>query len=122
MTNPVHWFEIATENLERAKDFYGKVFQREFQLLEMPDAKMYMFLGENEGAGTVGALIKSEQNKPSADGTIVYFECDDISNELDRIEGAGGQVIMPKTAIGEFGFISQMIDSEGNRVGLHSEK
>lgn len=121
MNNPVNWFEIATIDLERAKEFYAKVFQREFQLVEMPDAKMYMFNMEGEGSGAPGALVKSGENNPSKDGTIVYFQCEDCAVETGRVEEAGGKVVYPKMSIGEFGFVSQVIDTEGNRIGLHSQ-
>ena len=122
MNNPVNWFEIATTNLERAKDFYATVFKREFQLIEMPESKMYMFVGDPDAKGAVGALVQSEQNKPSADGTITYFECEDVAIESGRVEQAGGKLLFPKMSIGEFGFISQCIDTEGNRIGFHSHK
>lgn len=121
MNNPVNWFEIATIDLERAKDFYAKVFQREFQLVEMPDAKMYMFNMDGEGSGAPGALVKSSDNNPSTDGTIVYFQCEDCAIETGRVEEAGGKIVYPKMSIGEFGFVSQVIDTEGNRIGLHSQ-
>ncbi len=121
MNHPVNWFEIATKDLERAKTFYTDVFKRSFEYIEMPDTKMYMFVG-GEGPGAMGALVSSEQNTPSAEGSIIYFQCDDLSAELGRVEAAGGQVLFPKMSIGQFGFISQCIDTEGNRIGLHSEK
>lgn len=122
MSNPVNWFEIATEDLERAKDFYGKVFDIEFQFVDMPDSPMYMFNGNPEAPNALGALVKSEQNRPSGDGTIVYFECENLSTEESRIESNGGRVVLPKMSIGEFGFIAQFIDTEGNRIGLHSRQ
>lgn len=122
MNNPVNWFEIATENLERAKDFYTAVFNREMQYIEMPDAKMYMFAGEPESPGSMGAIVQASENTPSTDGVIIYFSCEDVNNEIQRVEQAGGKVLFPKMSIGEFGFISQFIDSEGNRIGLHSQQ
>jgi len=119
MENPVQWLEIATTDFERAKDFYAAVFELQFQLIEMPDSKMYMF-GEPGKSGSAGCLIASEQSKPSSDGTLVYFECEDVAVQAGRVEGAGGKVIVPKTDIGEFGFFAHFIDSEGNRIGLHS--
>lgn len=122
MNNPVNWFEIATTDLERAKAFYANVFKRNFQLIEMPGAKMYMFEGGPEGKGALGAIIQSDENKPSPDGTIIYFECEDVAVETSRVEAAGGKMIVPKMSIGEFGFIAQAIDTEGNRIGFHSHK
>lgn len=121
MNNPVQWFEIATKDLERAKDFYAKVFNLQFQLVEMPDSDMYMF-GEPDKAGSAGCLVHSPDNKPSTDGTIVYFSCEDLDTELGRVEEAGGILVVPKTDIGEFGFFAHIIDTEGNRIGLHSNK
>ncbi len=120
MNNPIQWLEIATTDLERAKEFYTKVFDLELQLIEMPNEKLYMF-GAPDAVGSAGCLVKTEHAKPNTDGTIVYFACEDVSIEAKRVEEAGGRVIIPKTDIGEFGFFAQFIDSEGNRIGLHSK-
>lgn len=121
MINPVQWFEIATSDLERAKEFYSKVFKLEFQYIEMPDSKMYMF-GDPEGKGSAGALVQSADASPSTEGTLVYFNCEDVANEAAMIEEAGGKLLAPKMDIGEFGFFAVILDSEGNKIGLHSEK
>lgn len=121
MKNPIQWLEIATTDLERAKTFYSEVFQLEFHFIEMPGSKMYMF-GSPDAVGSSGCLMWSEETKPGVDGTTVYFSCEDIANEIGRIEAAGGKILIPKTDIGEFGFFGQFIDSEGNRVGLHSNQ
>lgn len=119
MNNPVQWFEIAATDIERAKDFYTKVFGLEFQLIEMPGSKMYMF-GSSDKVGSSGCLVTSAENKPSTDGTIVYFACEDCGTEAAKVDAAGGKLIVPKTDIGEFGFFAHFIDTEGNRVGMHS--
>ena len=121
MSNPVVWFEIAATDLERAKKFYSEVFQIEMQYVDMPDSPMYMMGSSAEGiAGASGALVKSADNKPSTSGTIVYFYCDDVAVEASRVEAAGGTLIVPKTSLGEFGFMAMFIDTEGNKVGMHS--
>jgi len=122
MSNPVNWFEIATNDLERAKGFYGNVFDITFEFVDMPDSPMYMFNGNPEAPNALGALVKSEGNKPSADGTIIYFQCEDLATEESRIAANGGKVVLPKMSIGEFGFIAQFIDTEGNKIGLHSRQ
>ena len=119
MNNPIQWVEIAATDLERAKAFYTTVFNLEFQLIEMPDSRMYMF-GAPEKMGSAGCLVKSAENKPSTDGTVIYFACENVAVEAGKIEQAGGKLIVPKTDIGEFGFFAQFIDTEGNRLGLHS--
>ena len=121
MNNPVQWFEIATTDIERAKEFYSKVFELEFQFIEMPDSKMYMFGAPNQ-VGSAGSLIQSYESKPSPDGTRIYFSCEDVATEAARVEGAGGKLLVPKTDIGEFGFFAQILDTEGNGIGLHSNK
>lgn len=119
MNNPINWLEIATTDLERAKDFYSKVFNLEYQYIEMPESKMYMF-GAPDQVGSAGCLMQADGSNPSPDGTVVYFSCEDVATEAGRVEEAGGQLIIPKTDIGEFGFFAQIIDTEGNRIGLHS--
>ncbi len=121
MNNPVQWFEIATIDLERAKNFYAKVFMLEFQFIEMPLSKMYMF-GAPNMVGSAGALVHSNESKPSADGTLIYFTCEDVATQVERVVEAGGKLLIPKSDIGEFGFYAQCIDTEGNRIGLHSNQ
>ncbi len=120
MKKPVQWFEIPTTELERAKCFYTKVFDLEFQFIEMPDSKMYMF-GVPDMIGSAGCLLQSTESKPSAEGSVIYFSCEDEATQEGRVEEAGGKLLFPKTNIGEFGFFAQFIDSEGNRI-LHSNK
>lgn len=122
MTNPVSWFEIACSDLDRAKTFYSTVFTHDLQDLDMPEMKLSMFSGDPAGAGSTGALVQSAQAKPSSEGTIIYFECDDVEEITQRVESAGGTLLFPKMPVGEFGFVSQFLDLDGNRIGLHSHK
>ncbi|MCB1199755.1 MAG: VOC family protein [Leptospiraceae bacterium] len=121
MNNPVQWIEIATTDLERAKTFYKAVFDLKLEYIEMPDNKMYMF-GAPDQIGSSGSLVQSSNTKPSKDGTTIYFSCDDLAKELALVEKAGGKLLIPKTDIGDFGFFAQIIDTEGNKIGLHSNK
>jgi predicted enzyme related to lactoylglutathione lyase len=121
MKNSVQWFEIATTDLERAKKFYSYLFKLEFEFIDMGDSKMYMF-GDPQGMGSAGSLIQSSDSRPGTNGSVVYFTCDDVANEINLVEKAGGKVLVPKTDIGDFGFFAQIIDTEGNRVGLHSDR
>lgn len=120
MKNPIQWFEIATTDIERAKNFYAAVFKSTFQFIDMGEDKMYMFIGNQEEHGSAGALVQSKDNQPSTEGTIIYFTCNDVADESKKVEEAGGKVVVPKTSIGEFGFFAHVIDTEGNRIGLHS--
>lgn len=120
MKNPVTWFEIAATDLERAKNFYAEVFRVHLEFIDFPGAPMYMMGSGAHDPGAGGALVKSENNTPSNNGTIIYFTCDDVAVEASRVGPAGGTLLFPKESIGEFGFIAQFIDTEGNRIGLHS--
>ena len=119
MENALNWFEIPASDIERAKKFYNTIF--EFELIPMPATEgfeMGMFPVED---GVSGAVIQGEGYIPSMEGSVVYLHGgDDLSVVLDRVEAAGGQIILPKTGIGENGFMAYFKDSEGNRVGLHS--
>ena len=119
--NPIQWVEIATRDIERAKKFYEMVFQIEFQYMKMPDSEMYMF-GDPTGVGSSGCLVHSPDTRPSAEGSLVYFGCEDVASELSRVEEAGGEIVIPKSDIGEFGFFAHIMDTEGNKIGIHSQK
>lgn len=117
----IHWFEIPTQDISRAVRFYNRMLGVEMATMDVMGCQMAMFPC---GTGSVGgALIKHEEAKPSASGTVVYFNGgDDLSVPLGKVEAAGGKVVMPKTSIGEHGFCAMFLDTEGNKVGLHSMK
>lgn len=125
--NPVVWFEIYANDLERAQKFYEKVL--DVQLTELPtseneqeDMQMLAFPMEMEGQGAGGALAKMEGFKAGGNSTIVYFGSEDCAKEEAKIEEAGGKVIQPKQSLGEYGFMVLAYDTEGNKFGVHSQK
>jgi uncharacterized protein len=118
--NPVVWFEIPVTDLERAKNFYQAVFGIELNFVDFPGSPMYMMGSSDPVPGSGGALVQSADNKPGTQGSLVYFNSTDVAIEQAKIEPAGGKLILPKESIGEFGFICLFIDTEGNRVGIHS--
>lgn len=119
-SNPVGWFDLSVANLVRAKKFYEFVFN--IQIVDAPIewGKQSFFPFNHESPNISGALVEKVDFSPSSNNTVIYFETDDCANEEKRIEQAGGKIVQPKMSIGEFGFISIFIDSEGNTVGLHS--
>lgn len=121
-TNALNWFEIPATDITRAKSFYEAIFGIEMQQVDMMGMHMAMFPGDGMSGKVGGALCQSDMHQPSADGAVVYLNGNpDLSAVLEKIEGAGGQVIMPKTLIDEqTGYMAFFIDSEGNKVGLHS--
>jgi uncharacterized protein len=119
--NPVNWFEIAVTDLNRAKEFYENILGYELSVQEMGPLKMAWFPANRDAPSAPGTLVKAEYYKPSLDGTLVYFSVEDIDATLEKIKDNGGKVLNPKMPIGNFGFIAHFIDSEGNKIGLHSE-
>lgn len=121
--NMVGWFEIPVADMDRAKSFYEAVFQIEIEIHDFGGILMGWFPFSEGKEGAAGSLIKQESYVPSQEGTMVYFMSDDVKNELDRVEAAGGKIYQPKTQISpEHGFMGVFIDPEGNRVALHSQK
>jgi len=126
--NVICWFEIYVKDMERAKKFYNAVLGINFIDAAMPpgDAPGNMkmsFFSPMENQGVSGALIEMPSTK-EGDGacvnSMVYFPCEDCSVEAAKVEAAGGQVHNAKMSIGEFGFCSICVDSEGNPFGLFS--
>lgn len=120
--NPVGWFDIHVSNFARAKKFYEKVFDVKPVDLPIAWGKQSVFPFTPEGPNISGALVEKADMKPNANNTVVYFETEDCVGEEKKIERGGGKIVQPKTHIGEFGYVSIFIDSEGNTVGLHSRK
>lgn len=120
--NVVAWFEIYVADMPRARAFYEAVFGRE--LMQLPASgqivAMYAFPWIDGGPGAAGALVQMAGKEPGGGGTLVYFSCEDVADEAAKAEAAGGKLILPKMAIGEWGFIALALDTEGNMIGLHS--
>jgi uncharacterized protein len=119
--NPVGWFEIYVQDMQRAVRFYEAVLGGKLQKLPAGDLDMMAFpMGET--AGSPGALVCMKGVPSGGGGTLVYFSCDDCAVEEGRVAAAGGKVHRPKLSIGEYGFISLVVDPDGNMVGLHSRQ
>lgn len=126
-SNPVVWFEIYVNDLQRAQKFYESVFKVALDQLPTPDTvegrmKMLSFPMEMNGEGAAGALVKMDCFEAGGNGTIVYFRSDDCATEERRIEKAGGYISQSKQSLGEFGFMVLATDTEGNMFGIHSQK
>jgi predicted enzyme related to lactoylglutathione lyase len=120
--NPVGWFEIYVQDMERAQQFYEKTFQVILQALPAPDIQMLSFPMEPDLPGCPGALVKMEGKESGDGGTIIYFSCEDCAVESARAVENGGEVFKEKFSIGEYGYIALVVDTEGNMFGLHSMK
>ncbi|WP_299261718.1 VOC family protein [uncultured Aquimarina sp.] len=120
----VTWFEIPVINMDRAKAFYEKVFDIEIDIHKMDGLQMGWFPNKNQSGIATGSLIHAgEHYKPSENGVLIYFSCENLANEIGRVEAAGGKVVSNKKQISpENGYMGYFIDSEGNRIALHSQK
>lgn len=120
MKNAISWFEIQTTDLDRAVEFYSTILGIDLQKTEAMGETISMFPFEWNG-GVGGSLVQRADAKPSTDGTMVLLNADGkLDDIVNRVEPAGGKVLALRVPIGSNGFIAVFIDSEGNRVGLHS--
>ncbi|HEX6223899.1 MAG TPA: VOC family protein [Chryseolinea sp.] len=124
LDNAITWFEIPVIDFERAKKFYSAIYD-----YQMPDAmvgpvRMGFLLYEQQPGRVGGAICFGSGYSPSQQGTLPYLNGgSDLSVVLNRVEDAGGKVMVPKTFIApEHGYFARFIDSEGNLIALHSRK
>ena len=121
----VGWFEIPVADMARAIAFYEAVFDLEIQMQDLNELQMGIFPFAEGAMGAWGALVKHlDFYHPSAsEGPLLYFSCRDVQVQTDRIERAGGTVLQPKKLISEgVGYMALFLDSEGNRLALHSRE
>lgn len=124
MKNAISWFEIPATDLARATRFYETIFGISLIPMDMDNIKMRMFPLDDMMNEVGGAVVDSGGfHKPSVtDGPLIYLNGNpDLQNVVNKVEGAGGKIMVPKTEISpEYGFMAVIIDTEGNRIGLHS--
>lgn len=120
MQTKINWFEIPADDLPRASKFYETVFDTKLRFEACDITPMAIF---TDAAGDcIGSLTKADFCEPGHGGTLVYLDAGpSIQTVIDRITGAGGKVIMDKSALpNQLGYIAHFTDSEGNRVALHA--
>ena len=122
MASAVNWFDIPVSDIARAKTFYDTILGIQLEVTDSPMGKTAMFPSDWQRGEVGGAISEGQGSTPSATGTLVYLNGNpDLQPILDRVEAAGGKVLMPKTAIPmDAGYMALFIDSERNKVGLHS--
>ncbi len=120
--NPVVWFEIYVQDMNRAKAFYESMLGVGLVKLEspIPGTEIWAFPMQENGAGATGALVKMEGCRSGGNSTLVYFACVDCAVEAKKASSGGGQIFKDKFSIGQYGFIALVTDTEGNMIGLHS--
>lgn len=127
MGNPVGWFEIYVDDIERARKFYEGVLGTTLEKLANPATmdkglEMWAFPSDMEQYGASGAIAKMEGVAAGGNSIMVYFSCEDCAVEAGRVEPNGGRLMQPKFSIGEYGWIAIASDTEGNTIGFHSMK
>jgi predicted enzyme related to lactoylglutathione lyase len=120
INNSLNWFEIPVSDFARAKLFYSMIYNYEMPEQQMGNLKLGFFLAQRGGIG--GAIVQGEGYTPSREGTLVYLNGgSDLEIVLKRVEKAGGFILQKKSKItDELGYYAIFIDSEGNRIALHS--
>jgi predicted enzyme related to lactoylglutathione lyase len=121
--NPVGWFEIYVQDINRAKSFYEAVLNVKLEKLNAKDPmmpEMWTFPMVRDGSGATGALVKMTGVASGGNSVLIYFVCADCATEAGRVAKAGGRIHRDKMPIGEYGFIALAVDTEGNMFGLHS--
>jgi uncharacterized protein len=115
------WFEIPTDDLDRAQRFYETVLNQSLRREDFGGGTMAVFpYGGKPNAS--GALVAMEDCRPSVQGSIVYLSVENLSPVLERAEQNGGDTLVPRTALpAGMGFFAQFRDTEGNRIGLWSQ-
>ena len=122
-TNAINWFEIPVSDMPRARHFYQVVFSIHMHESNMNGIEMAFFPFEMGNGKLSGALAKSPFHIPAAEGTVVYVNANpDLNEALEKVPAVGGEILMNKTLITpEIGYMAFFKDTEGNRVGLHSQ-
>ncbi|MEO6456521.1 MAG: VOC family protein [Ginsengibacter sp.] len=123
MANAINWFEIPAKNFDRAEKFYDTVLGIKINKVPHPTNNYGVFPADMEKGQVGGALSEGVGCEPSNKGSLIYLNGgDDLSVPLSKVEKAGGKIVLPKTSIGQNGFMAHFIDTEGNKVALHSMK
>lgn len=120
MKSFVSIFEIPATEISRAVDFYQTILDIKIERMDFPGMQMGLF--PSEGQTTYGVIVQGEDHKPSVNGVTIYLNGgDNLQIILDKVEKKGGKTIVPKTLhADESGYFAMLIDTEGNKIGLHS--
>ena len=122
-TNSLNWFEIPVVDMARAKHFYQVIFSMHMHEDNMMGMQLAYFPYEPGSGKASGALVKSDNHIPNMQGTLVYLNANpNMDPVLEKVEGMGGRILMPKTEIAPgIGYMAFIADTEGNKVALHSQ-
>ena len=123
MENPIGWFEIYVQDMSRARTFYERVLGHPLEPLSVgDDVQMFAFTSDMAKYGSGGALVCAPGMAVGSNSVLVYFQCNDCAQPAERAAQAGGEIVKAKFSIGDYGYVSLIRDTEGNLVGLHSQR
>jgi predicted enzyme related to lactoylglutathione lyase len=119
MRHAISWFELPVTDLDRAVAFYTTILGTTLaEIAEADDRRFAMFPAED---GVSGAIVQGEGYLPSTEGALVFLNAGDILQPVvDRVEAAGGRVLLPRMDMGQWGVAAFIVDTEGNKVALHA--
>ncbi|OFZ07200.1 MAG: hypothetical protein A3D92_12170 [Bacteroidetes bacterium RIFCSPHIGHO2_02_FULL_44_7] len=121
MKNAINWFEIPVKNYDRGKKFYSTILGVEISEMPHPQLKYGILPIDMKGGGVGGGIVQGEGYEPSNKGSLIYLNGgDDLSKVLSKVEKAGGKILLPKTSIGQNGFMAHFLDTEGNKYKYFS--
>ena len=123
-SNSLNWFEIPAVDIDRATQFYETIFDVKMERFpDMMGMKMVGFPSDMANGKVSGALVQSNNHKPSMEGCVIYLNANpNIQTVIDRVEKANGKVLVPKTQVSpEIGYMAFFADTEGNRIALHAQ-
>jgi len=121
MQTKISWFQIPSTDFNRAVKFYETIFDSKLRMEQIGDLPMGIFT--NEDGGSIGCIVQGEQFVPNENGPVLYLDATpSIDAVIARIGKAGGRVLIEKTELPRnIGFVAHFIDTEGNRLALHTE-
>jgi predicted enzyme related to lactoylglutathione lyase len=119
MRDAISWFALPVSDLDRAVAFYTTILGTTLaEIAEADDRRFAMFPAED---GVSGAIVQGEGYLPSTEGALVFLNAGDILQPVvDRVEAAGGRVLLPRMDMGQWGVAAFIVDTEGNKVALHA--
>lgn len=118
----INWFEIPAADFSRAVQFYNAILGKNLKVEKFgPDQQDLAVFPAGGETDVSGCVMHAPHMQPSSEGTLVYLNCDTrLDAVLAAVEPAGGKVMLGRTALPPgMGFFAHILDTEGNRVGLH---
>jgi uncharacterized protein len=117
--NAISWFELPVNDLERAVAFYTAILGTTLSEITEADGRRFAMFPAEEGV--TGAVVQGDGYMPTTDGTLIFLNVgDELEPALNRVEAAGGRVLVRRMDMGEWGVAAFIVDSEGNKVALHA--